>query len=260
MNKLLTKGLKFCKKYRKELLLGGTLLAYGSSLYFTGKTAIAVNNIVDDDTLTNKEKRKEIAKESIPAGLSIIATVGLIVVTYVTGRKEEARLLAVATGSSAMLKKYRDKVKEYVGETEEDIFNEMLVEDSEEISLENLSKPEDFPSEGEDNYFIFYEPVSRSKFYATKEYVLLAENETNRTFILRGEVSLSYFLKCLGIDDDRFEGIGWECLAGEEQYGYSWIDFVHKMSTDKNGNDIYVITYPFPPHNIIEEDTDFDRR
>ena len=80
--------------------------------------------------------------------------------------------------------------------------------------------------------------------------ILRAEMELNRLMALRQYVSLQDFLNMLGIDtgDIVYDDIGWS-LAAWDVYGYSFIDFWELAEYARDGEVLYFLDYPFPPHD-----------
>ena len=100
---------------------------------------------------------------------------------------------------------------------------------------------------------LWREEVSGIIFRATFSEVLLAKDELNRNFSLRGDVFLNEFLTYLGQKPQPWiDCFGWN-EDGWVDYGYSFVDFEYFEVFD--GERTYIeIHYPFPPHNIIGED------
>lgn len=98
------------------------------------------------------------------------------------------------------------------------------------------------------------ETRSGREFSMPYDQVLHAELELNRLFVLRGAAYLNEFLELLGQRIDlSVDALGWDAIEGWENYGYSWIDFIHW--SEDNGK-VFYIDYAFPPHNILTPQTD----
>ena len=239
MNKILN----FLKKHSSEILLGATLVSYGVSLYFTAKGSVKVNGIKNND-------KKEVAKAVTPSVISSVIAIGCIIATYKLNKKREAQLMGMVASGMAIFDKYRHTVKEELGEEKEiTIFNASL--GLEDVDIRDMPLRSSF-NENEDDYVRFYEPISKTLFWSRVVDVQAAENEANRTFKLAGELKFSTFLSYLGIDnvDPIYDNLGWSEYEGETVYGYRWIDFSHKFGGLNNGEDYFLIDYPFMPHDI----------
>lgn len=248
MNKII----KWAKKNWSGITTAVSLLGLGTSLYFTAKTAIKVDKILEEKPITKEEKQEkriEILKECVPPVLSVITTVSSILFTYKTSKKKELALLSTCLMGQSILIKYRDKIEEMYGEEiEKNVYN----------SIFEKNVPAEVETKNEDGQILFCESISGTFFYDTVEHVLMAENESNRTFIIREGLSFNDWLSYLGIDEyDEGDIIGW-CTCAEPYYGYKWIDFNHIKKTDVNGKEYYLITYPFPPHiDYLDCDGDY---
>lgn len=107
---------------------------------------------------------------------------------------------------------------------------------------------EDEPTEEE--YRVFYEPISKRYFRSTKERVILAEYHLNRNLLLRGFVSLNEFFGLLGIDEIPIgDELGWNCF--NELY---WIDFNHGDLVTDDGIKAKVIDPVFSSEPNFDED------
>ena len=107
---------------------------------------------------------------------------------------------------------------------------------------------EDEPTEEE--YRVFYEPISKRYFRSTKERIILAEYHLNRNLLLRGFVSLNEFFRLLGIDEIPIgDELGWNCF--NELY---WIDFNHGDLVTEDGIKAKVIDPVFSPEPNFDED------
>lgn len=239
----MSKVLSFIKKHSSEILLGATLISYSVSLYFTAKGSVKVNEI-------KTENKKEVVKAVSPSVISSIITVGCIIATYKLNKKREAQLMGMVASGIAVFDKYRHTVKSELGDDKEiSIFNDSL--GLEEVDIREMPLRSNF-NEKDDDYVRFYEPISKTLFWSRVVDVQAAENEANRTFKLSGELQFSTFLSYLGIDnaDPVYSTLGWSEYEGETEYGYRWIDFSHKFGGLNNGEDYFLIDYPFMPHDI----------
>lgn len=184
----------------------------------SAKGALKAEKVLNNETLTAKEKAKAAAPAFIPATVSGIATLGFIFAANVLGEKQQADIIA------ATMSLYKSKRE----------------------CLDTFKNGDDVPN----GLLTFYDPISKRYFKRTMEEVLEAEYHLNRNFILRGYASLNEFYDFLGLDKTPDgEKLGWSQEAGGEFYGYEWIDFEHPYvgNGTKTEHDYYLLDMPYPP-------------
>ena len=189
---------------------------------------------------TPPEIIKNVAPVYIPTLVAGAATISCIIGAHVTNHKRIVALASACSASTAALQDYKRKTRELLGEEKEREIYEAVVNDR--ITDEDVEVTED------DGKILFYEEFAGKFFKSTMEDVLMAEYELNRTFRLRGGVSLQDFYAYLGLSSAGLpEEIGWGEWMGEAFYGYSWIDFEHQKAETEDGREYYIIRYPFSP-------------
>ncbi len=243
------KATKFVKKHRSLIFTIATGVSTAVSLYLTAKTALEVENVLNNEDLSKNEKRNKIIFKSFPVATAVIASYTLLICNYIYGEKTKAGLLAVIASNEEMFRAYRQKVKNEQGEDKElELYSETIEEQSEQnlpVVIQERKKT------------IFCEPITGTFFDADIEDVILAEYEANRLFILRGEIAFNDWLVILGLNKLREDGndFGWSALS-YVNYGYNWIDFEHRPYTDSAGQTYYMIRYVFPPHYDYQDPYD----
>lgn len=243
----------FCKSLKRAtptiltcLSAVGMVLTIVTAVKATPKAMEFLKEATEEkgEELTKAEVLKAAVPAYIPTALLVVSTLSCMFGANILNRKQQASYISAYTLLDNSFRKYKDKVKEMYGDGADDEVKEQLIE-AEHRGLD-IS-----PS---DEKLVFYEDNYGEFFELTKEEVLMAENELNRTFILRGYVSLNDFYAYLGLPEKDFgEVLGWSQWAGEEIYGYQWIDFVHKKYTLDDGLEYYIISMPFPPTMDYEE-------
>lgn len=99
----------------------------------------------------------------------------------------------------------------------------------------------------EDDILIF-EEYSQRFFRVNRADLILAEYNLNRDFAKRGEVCLNDFYRYLGIGNAGYaDVIGWSFAVSDEYYTYQWIEFKFQKGFTDDGEEYYILTYPFPP-------------
>ena len=101
----------------------------------------------------------------------------------------------------------------------------------------------DFDEPTEDEYRLFYEPISNRYFKSTKDRVIQAQYHLNRNLMLRGWCSLNEFFTFLGLDETKQGDIlGWNNF--EDVF---WIDFNNGELITEDGVSALVIDYAIDP-------------
>ena len=207
--------------------------------------------------LSNAEKEKgealtkwEKVKTALPAYIPVIIigalTIACVVETNIINEKQKAAYISAYTALSRSYKQYKNKVTELYGENANYIVEDEIIK--EKANADNLYSSDDKLTFYEENYGDFFE--------LSKEELLASEYELNRTFILRGYVTLNDFYQYLGLPTSEIgDKLGWSDDAGWTFYGYSWIDFEHRKHTLDDGMVYYTISFPFPP-TLDYEDPD----
>lgn len=229
---------------------------FGTAVLAVIKTPEAVEKIKEDSmkhhdgdahAYTKTEAVKSAWKYYIPAAAAGIATTACIFGAGVLNAKQQKSMAGAYALVADAYNKYTAKVKERYGiEEHERILAEIGAEKCEEqhitAGLFGNSCCLDFDTEEKKR--IFYDTISGRYFETTVPKVLEAEYHLNRNYTLRGEASLSEFYEFLGLEDDH-DGVDpfWE-VDGDEIY---WIEFDHSKGTLTNGEEFFIIDYPFPP-------------
>ena len=101
---------------------------------------------------------------------------------------------------------------------------------------------------------LFYDFYSGRYFHATKEEVLWAEYETNRSLFVNGAVGVNEFYNLVGLDPlPEYEHIGWACGMMEDTYWHPWIEFAHEDTEVDEGSEGHagvectIISMPLEP-------------
>lgn len=192
-----------------------------------------------------KEKGEELTKTEIvinaaPAYIPAIAvgatTIACMLSANVLSKKSQASLTSAYALLNEYHKEYRNKLIEIHGkEADEEIRNAIARSrcDFHQIGL-------DIP----DDKVIFYDEISGESICCYEREIMDAEYHLNRNFVMRGYASLNEFYEFLGLPQtDYGESVGWSY-----SYGYSWIDFEHRLiDRDDGGTPVYAIDMIFAP-------------
>lgn len=219
----------------------------------TGLTAIKAGfqtkEIIENPEYSRKEKFEKSFKYYIPPVLIGSSTIACILSAHVLNMRTQATLASAYALVNESYAEYRQAAYEYFGQEAEQIdivVDGGLVETFDKLNPDNIVVVDNF---------------LKIPFEISKEDLLIAENEVNRTFALRGYVSMYDFLTFAGVVDDYrirdevdalllAKKFGWSIDVGAEM-GYQYIDFYHQRCTDDNGNKYYILKYAFPCEPVL---------
>jgi hypothetical protein len=194
----------------------------------------------DEDEPSRAEYVKAAGPAYIPAALVGVATISCIFGANAISRRQTAAITSAYMLLDSAYREYRDKAKQALGEDAAAQIRELIAKDKYEIG------EYDFTESGERQ--VFYEEFYGKFFERSKEEVLSAEYHFNRNFKLRGYATLNEFYEFLSLPKTELgEALGWSLGAGEEFYGYSWVDFEHRKVTLDDGLECLTIEMPFAP-------------
>lgn len=194
--------------------------------------------------LTFKDKVKLTWKCYIPTIIVAGTTCFCIIRAQNLNSKQKKELLAAYALVHTGYLEYRSKVKELIGdEAEADIRSA--------VAAKHVNDETHYGNGKETDKIIFIDEFANTVFESSIEEVQRAEYELNRTFALRGYVSVGDFYRYLGLDDvyadigPTLERFGWSYDMGTDM-GYEWIDFTHRQVKDAE-QETYTLGYPFEP-------------
>lgn len=220
----------------------GVLGTVAASIHDTTK---AMKRIKEEENRRNEKlSNKEVVLIAAPAFISTFlcssVTIAFIFASDRMHVKQEAAIAGAYTMISRAYQEYRARVEEINdGAVDKQALTEIHETNIENVDVSNL----------DDNKLLFFEEISGIYFESTMLEVVDAEYHFNRNYALRGGYgSLNEFYEFLGIQKTK-EGaiLGWSNWWGESHYGYTWVDFEHKLVTLDDGLECYIISYPFQP-------------
>ena len=174
----------------------------------------------------------------IPAAAVGLATIACIFGANALNKHQQAAITSAYILLDSAYREYRTKANQLFGENADTQIRDSLTKDK---YVESNSPT------GSDK-LIFFEEYYGKFFERTEEEVLLAEYHLNRNFILRGYATLNEFYEFLNLPPVKGGDIlGWGLYAGEAFYGYSWVDFNHRLVTMDDGMECRAIEFPFLP-------------
>ena len=205
-------------KYIRPLLLIGTMIGFGSSLYFMRK------NAKEGDKTT---MHKETIKQYIPTIIASIGTMALIGYSYYINYvdiKQLTALFGTVAGYTTVLNK---KLKEVDKDELINVHREIAEKNEKNKKFLNADNYD--PSRFHGEYISFFDEFTETWFSASLAQILGAINEVNKSLIKNGKVSVSDFYELLHFDlPNIYKNIGWSL-----DNGVNYIDIVYIESKDK---------------------------
>ena len=191
---------------------------------------------------TGELGKMEIVRIAAPAYLPAMAvcasTLLCIFGANLLNQRKQATMASAYAMLSTLYREYRGKVIEIFGEDGDYRVARAVAQDHE--------PGDDAPPW--DACGLYYEEHLGRFFERTPQEVYDAEYHLNRNFAMRGYANLNEFYEFLGIPaTEPGEKLGWSLGAGEEFYGYSWVDFVHRSFCTDDGLECIAIDMPFVP-------------
>lgn len=196
------------------------------------------------EELTKFEKFKIAGPVYIPSAITGAATIACIFGSNIISKNQQATLMSAYALLDNSYKEYKKKTDELYGE-----------EAGRQIRGE-IAKDK-YPGDGfslDDDKELFYDFYSGRYFESTKEAVLWAQYETNRSMFVNYSVGLNEYYSLLGLEPlPEYEMLGWTCGMIEEMYWHPWIEFdseetvIDGDSEYNEGMKCTIIHIPFEP-------------
>ena len=196
------------------------------------------------EELTKFEKFKIAGPVYIPSAITGVATIACIVGSNMISKNQQAALMSAYALLDNSYKEYRKKTDELYGEEAGKQIRGEIAKDKytgDGISLD-------------DDKELFYDFYSGRYFESTKEAVLWAQYETNRSMFVNYAVGLNEYYRLLGLEElPEYDSMGWSCGQIEEMYWHPWIEFQHEEtiidgdSEYNEGMKCTIIYLPFDP-------------
>ena len=199
-----------------------------------------------EDMMTKAETFLYVAPVYLPAIGIGAGTICCILGANTLNKRRQASLISAIALVDKSYSTYKKKVIEVLGDDADKKVEKAMAE-------EKLKEAGDVVLYDED--LLFYETYSQQYFTAKMRDVREAEYHFNRNVAIRSYGSINELLEFYGLDKiNGGDEIGWNLLS-YDCFGYQFVDFYHDKCTMEDGLECYIITYPFYPHAIYDEDT-----
>lgn len=188
--------------------------------------------------LTKLETIKVAGPVYIPAVVSGAASIACIFGANILNKRQQAALMSSYAFLDNSYKEYRKKVDELYGEGTD-------IQVKEEIAKDHY---QDIDIQTNEIEQLFYDAYSNQYFKSTKEKVLEAEYEINKTIAVNGGAYLYEFYELLGIPYGKhLKELGWSQGILSAMYWTYWLDFYHRDITTEDGLDCCMIVMEQEP-------------
>lgn len=195
------------------------------------------------EDLTKWEKVKIAGPVYAPSIITGAATIACIFASNIINKHQQATIMGAYALLYNSYKEYKKKTDELYGEEAGKHIREEIAKDkyTGDITLKD------------DNKELFFDFYSGRYFESTKEAVMWAQYETNRSLFVNYAVGVNEYYDLLGLDPlPEYESIGWACGRMEEAYWHPWIEFeldetVIDEGTENEGLKCTIIYMPLEP-------------
>ena len=171
------------------------------------------------EKLSKWEKVNVAGVAYIPTALVGTATIACILGANLVSRRQQATLMSAYALLDRSYKDYKNKANELYGDDAGKQIREGIAKD----------KYTGDESSGDDGKELFYDFYSGRYFESTKEHVMRAQYEVNRSLFVNYAVGLNEYYDLLGLGEKpEYEMLGWSCRQMAEMYGHPWIEFEHE--------------------------------
>lgn len=199
----------------------GVVATTAMAIKATPKVMTLIENAKEEkgEELTKLELVKVAGPAYIPTILTGAATITCIFAANIINKRQQAALMSAYALLDQSYKEYKNKVDELYGEEAGEKVRAEIVKNK----YTGDHKPLD------NNKELFYDFYSGRYFESTKEMVMWAQYETNRTLAITGAVSVNEFYDYLGAGEVKplpeYEYVGWTHGILSAAYWTYWIEF-----------------------------------
>ena len=216
---------RFVKRNTSTILsvlgVAGVIATTVTAVKATPKAMESVKKAEEEkgEKLSKWEKVNVAGVVYIPTALVGTATIACILGANLVSRRQQATLMSAYALLDRSYKDYKNKANELCGDGAGKQIREGIAKD----------KYTGDESSGDDGKELFYDFYSGRYFESTKEHVMRAQYEVNRSLFVNYAVGLNEYYDLLGLEEKpEYEMLGWSCGQMEEMYGHPWIEFEHE--------------------------------
>jgi hypothetical protein len=244
MNKLLFKSKVFLKSNSSTILtcIGGVgvVATVVTAVKATPKAMALIEEAKEEKgaDLTKVETVITAAPAYITTAVLGVSTLTCIFGANALNRHQQASMMSAYALLENSYKEFKAKVQELYGEGTVDVVKGEIAKD----------KYKEKPFKVSEETELFYDDFSGRYFESTREKVLQAEYELNRTLAYDYGVFLNEWYEMLGIETvDYGDYLGWSSYELVETCWASWVNFYHKKVMIDDDLECTIITMDFEP-------------
>lgn len=244
MNKFLFNSKVFLKRNSSTILTCvagvGVVATVVTAVKATPKAMALIEEAkeVKGDDLTKMETVLVAAPAYISTTVLGVSTLVCIFGANALNKQQQAALTSAYALLDNSYKEFKAKVQELYGAGTVDVVKGEIVKD----------RYKENPIEVSDEMELFYDDFSGRYFESTRERVLQAEYQLNRTLAYDYGVYLNEWYELLGIKTvDYGDYLGWSSYELVETTWASWVNFHHKKILIDDDLECTVITMEFEP-------------
>lgn len=244
MNKLLFKSKMFLKSNSSTILtcIGGVgvVATVVTAVKATPKAMALIEEAKEEKgaDLTKVETVITAAPAYITTAVLGVSTLACIFGANALNQRQQAMMTSAYALLDNSYKEFKAKVQELYGEGTVDVVKGEIAKD----------KYKEEPFKVSEEMELFYDDFSGRYFESTREKVLQAEYELNRTLAYDYGVFLNEWYEMLGIETvDYGDYLGWSSYELVETTWASWVNFHHKKVAIDDDLECTIITMEFEP-------------
>lgn len=244
IHKACCRSRKFVRRNSSTIMTIGGCLGLITTVIFAVKATPKARDLLEEaeelkqEPLTKTEIVTVVTPVYLPAAMTGIFTLSLILGADILNRRQKASMMGAYAALQKTYNEHREKVKELFGEDADAVVRRAIAKDKlEHCKTTDMKEDECW----------FSIPEFDVEFKSTQTQVVLGEYHFNRNYALRGYADVKEMLEFLDAPAIPYgDSIGWSEEAGI-QYGYKWVDFEHELIGEKDGIELWKIWLPFSP-------------
>lgn len=213
LNPIIKRGLNFITSNRAEMLAGGSLIGLAATVYFSGKTALAIDRALEGVQITKEnwkdpEVVKTIVKAAAPAALSAGFTAACIVGSQVIAHKQYGALMAAYVLGQDKLKAFESKTIELAGKEKTDEIKAEIAQ--QRVLMAPVTSQSGMVIDTGNGNTLCLDTLSGRYFKSSVEHLRRAQNDVNEQINGDWSATLNEFYAFLNLQSIKLgEDLGW---------------------------------------------------
>lgn len=213
LNPIIKKGLNFLTSNRSEMLAGGSLIGLAATIYFSGKSALAIDRALEGVQITRENWRdpeiaKKVIKAAAPAALSAGFTAACIVGSQVIAHKQYGALMAAYVLGQDKLKAFERRAVEIAGPEKTDQIKAEIAQ--QRVLMAPVTSGSGCVIDTGNGNTLCLDALSGRYFKSDVEHLRRAQNDVNEQINGDWSATLNEFYRYLGLQDIKLgDDLGW---------------------------------------------------